>query len=78
MSHTKRISRKTRSVRMKRAEPRPTEPHAASEPTDATGPVRMERVNQARALIQDADFDLDGAFETALRRMIESELDNRR
>ncbi|MBZ0137385.1 MAG: hypothetical protein K8I27_13545 [Planctomycetes bacterium] len=77
MSHTKRISKRTRSIRLKRADVRPPAVPAAHEPAPSNGAVRLELVKRVRASVRARGFDLDGALETALRRMIEVEIDSR-
>lgn len=75
MSQTKRISRNTRSLRMKRADtqgvtPGPTPPAPSAEP-------RMELVKRARAMVDTRGFRIDDALKAAVRRMIEVEIDTR-
>ena len=77
MSHTKRISKRTRSVRMKRAETRPVAPSGstpAAKPDDTK--VRTDLVRNVRATLETRGFDLDSAFRAAIRKMIEVEIDS--
>ena len=78
MSQTKRISRNPRSVRLKRAESQAV-PATTSEPaaTPSDTAVRAKLVQRIRATVRDENFDLDSAFKTAMRRMIEVEIDDR-
>jgi len=78
MSQTKRISRNTRSVRLKRAESQPvTAPGSEPVVTPSDTAVRAKLVQRIRTTVRDENFDLDGAFKSAMRRMIEVEIDDR-
>lgn len=76
MSQTKRISRNTRSLRMKRAETQ-VNPPAQPVQTPDTQPVREELVRRVRETIASEGLDLDKAFGAAMRRMIEVEIDRK-
>lgn len=77
MSQTKRVSKRTQSIRLKRADVRPPGIPAV-EPAPTSDAVRHELIQQVRARVRARDFDLDGAFQSAMRRMIEVEIDSGR
>lgn len=78
MSQTKRISKNTRSLRMKRAESQRVAATGSNRETAADSTeVRSELVQRARTLVSTRGFKLDDALKAAVRRMIEVEIDTR-
>ena len=77
MADTKRISKRTHtSVRLKRTET-PAAPVPGAEQPRAPRrrhKARTGRVEAMRAMLNQPGFDLDAAFNKAIRAMIESEL----
>lgn len=75
MSHTKRISKHTRtSVRLKKADTRPLQPGPEAKPAPLKDRARAARIDAVRELIGAPDFNLDAAFFKAVTKLIEREI----
>jgi hypothetical protein len=75
MSHTKRISKHSRtSVRLKKADAKPLGPAGVDKPAPLKDRARAARVDAVREMVSAPDFNLDAAFAAAVTKLIEREI----